>query len=141
MGTTDTPWANAEDIKLLRLPDDPAGGDPGEPDADTAFFDFDEIIRRAADRFEREHPEIVVPDAARRLLADRAHERESDVLAAVKRDGLTSVDLENAAFAQFEEALAERHDFTGRAAGARASLDAGAVLAGIAQKCWFVGWC
>jgi hypothetical protein len=126
---------------LLRLPADPAGGDPDEPDADTAFFDFDEIVRRAADRFEREHPGIVVPDAARRLLADRAHERESDVLAAVKRDGLTSVDLENAAFAQFEEALAVRHGFAGRATGERASLDPTAVLAGIAQKCWFVGWC
>jgi len=135
----ESPVATADEIRNLRAPDDPGSDDFDPSTYAVGFFDFNAIVTRAADRYEREYPDTIVSAAARRVLVDRALAHEAEVVAAMRQEKLSPADLENAAFRQFETANAARraHD----APGTRQTLDDAAVEAGMENICWFVGWC
>jgi hypothetical protein len=137
--TAESPRASAEQIRGLRSPEDPGGADFTPDVIGVGFFDFNDIVKRAADRYEQEHPNVLVSNEARRVLIDRAKDHEAEIVAAMKRDGLTAADLENAAFAQLGEAHnVRRADF---APGQRIGIDARSVEVGMSKMCWYVGWC
>lgn len=137
--TAEAPRASAAQIKELRAPEDPGGADFNSEAIRVGFFDFDALVKRAADRYEQEHPNVLVSNEARRILVDRAKGHEPEIIAAMKRDGLTPADLENAAFAQLGEAHGVRRADFGP--GQRIGVDARSVEVGMSKMCWYVGWC
>lgn len=143
-----TLMATTDEIKALRdLPGAsarPPTGNSGGGDIPatfaTGFMDFSNIVSAAADRFEREYPDVIVTAEARQVLANRALEHEADVYQALQSEQLSGADLENAAHQQFLGA----HTYTMQradVAGGRSSMNAEDVEASMQDKCWFVGWC
>src|SRR5579862_555174 len=104
----DRDTATTEEIKSLRFESWGVTAPPGEvfsPDLlNVGYFEFSAIVDRAAGAFERLNVGIVVTHEGRRVLVDRASEYKYQIARSLVAEDLTPFDLENAAYAQIDQA-------------------------------------